>query len=69
MKKFNLKKARGGADVITKSGKEAKILLFDRSSRVFPLVVIIENKNVYYYTEKGKFYADKPRDKDLRMKE
>ncbi len=69
MKKFNLKKARSGADVITKSGKEAKILLFDRNSRVFPLVVIIENKNVYYYTEEGKFYEDKPSDNDLRMKE
>ncbi len=69
MKKFSLKKAKEGAEVVTKEGKSAKILLFDRSSKDFPLVVIIENKMVYYYTEEGKFYKDKPSDKDLRMKE
>lgn len=69
MKKFNLEKARNGADVVTKSGQEAKILLFDRNSRVFPLVVILNNKNVYCYTEDGKFYKDRTSDKDLIMKE
>lgn len=69
MKKFSLKKAKEGAEVVTKEGKAAKILLFDRSSKDFPLVVIIENKMVYYYTNEGKFYKDKPSDKDLRMKE
>ncbi|WP_394265436.1 hypothetical protein [Bergeyella zoohelcum] len=69
MKKFSLKKAKEGAEVVTKEGKVAKILLFDRSSKDFPLVVIIENKMVYYYTNEGKFYKDKPSDKDLRMKE
>ena len=69
MKNFNLEKARNGADVVTKSGQEAKILLFDRNSRIFPLVVILNNKNVYCYTEDGKFYKDRPSDKDLIMKE
>lgn len=69
MKKFSLKKAKEGATVVTKDGKEAKILLFDRSSKEFPLVVIIENKHVFYYTEEGKFYKDKPSEKDLRLKE
>ncbi len=68
MKEFDLEKARSGAEVITKSGQEAKILLFDRSNKTFPLVVILENKNVYYYTEEGKFYKDKPSDNDLIMK-
>lgn len=68
MKEFDLEKASSGAEVITKSGKEAKILLFNRSNKTFPLVVILENKNVYYYTEEGKFYKDKPSDNDLIMK-
>ena len=60
MKEFDLEKARSGAEVITKSGQEAKILLFNRSNKTFPLVVILENKNV--------FYKDKPSDNDLIMK-
>lgn len=69
MARFNLKQAKEGGEVITKSGLPARILLFDRDSRFFPLVVIINNKKVYYYTNKGKFYLDKPSDFDLRMKE
>ncbi len=69
MKKFSLKKAKEGVEVVTKDGKSAKILLFDRDSKDFPLVVIIENKQVYYYTKEGKFYKDKPSDNDLKMKE
>ena len=67
MKKFNLNKAQAGDDVCTKSGNHAKILLFDRNNSVFPLVVIINNKMVYYYTNEGKFYKDKDSDFDLRM--
>jgi hypothetical protein len=70
MKKFSLKKAKEGAAVQTKSGKDAKILLYDRDSARFPLVVIVQNKGVYCYTARGKFYFDKERksDKDLAMK-
>ncbi|SHF49177.1 DEAD/DEAH box helicase [Dysgonomonas macrotermitis] len=67
-KKFDLEKAKTGIDVVTKSGKQAKILLFDRDNSTFPLVVIIGNKNVYYYTIDGKFYKDKDSDNDLIMK-
>jgi len=67
MKKFNLDKAKAGGEVCTKSGKTAKILLFDRNYKPFPLVVIINNKTVYYYTIEGKFYKDKDSDNDLRM--
>lgn len=67
-KKFDLEKAKTGIDVVTKSGKQAKILLFDRDNSIFPLVVIIGNKNVYYYTIDGKFYKDKDSDNDLIMK-
>jgi hypothetical protein len=68
MKRFHLEKARSGGEVCTKSGKQAKILLFDRDSKSFPLVVIINNRKVACYTAKGKFYADKNSDFDLAMK-
>lgn len=67
MARFSLKKAKEGADICTKSGKSAKILLFDRNSKIFPLVVIINNSMVYYYTNEGKFYKDRDSDNDLRM--
>lgn len=68
MKKFNLKKAQQGAEVCTKDGHAAKILLFDRDNSTFPLVVIIDNKTVYFYTNEGVFYSNKESDLDLRMK-
>ena len=68
MKKFNLKKAQSGDEVCTKNGDVAKILLFDRDNAIFPLVVILNNKMVYYYTVDGKFYKDRDSDNDLRMK-
>ena len=67
MRKFNINKARAGDDVCTKSGVPAKILLFDRDNDLFPLVVIINNKKVCYYTIDGKFYKDKDSDNDLRL--
>jgi preprotein translocase subunit YajC len=70
MKRFSLKKAQNGNEVCTKSGLPVKILLFDRDSRIFPLVAIINNRKVYCYTTEGKFYADgRKSDFDLRMKE
>lgn len=68
MKKFNIEKAKQGNLVVTKSGKEAKILLFDRDNAKFPLVVIVENKDVACYTIDGKFYFDKESENDLKMK-
>jgi len=68
IKKFDIEKAKEGAEVCTKSGKSAKILLFDRNYKPFPLVVIINNRTVYYYTNEGKFYRDKDSDNDLVMK-
>ena len=68
MKIFNLKKAMNGDEVCTKIGKSAKILLFNRDSNTFPLVAIINNKNVYCYTVDGTFYKDKDSDNDLIMK-
>lgn len=68
MKKFNLEQAKKGAKVVTAEKKEAKILHFKRDNAKFPLVVIIENKDVFFYTNDGTFYFDKKSDKDLKMK-
>lgn len=67
MKKFNLAKAKLGDEVCTANGQKVAILLFDRDSVKFPLVVILNNKNVYYYTIEGKFYVDKDSELDLKM--
>ena len=68
MKRFNIEKAKSGSELRTRSGRHAKILLFDRDSKNFPLVAIIDNKKVVCYTENGKFYVDKNSDYDLKMK-
>lgn len=68
MARFNLIKAQNGDEVCTKNGLPVKILLFDRDSRTFPLVAIINNKKVCCYTSKGKFYLGKDSEFDLRMK-
>lgn len=58
MKKFDLSKAKQGHKVVTRNGKEVKMLYFDREVERFPLVAIIEKKQVACYTEEGKFYDD-----------
>jgi hypothetical protein len=58
MKKFNLSEAKAGKKVVTREGKEVKMLHFTREVERFPLVAIIENKRVACYTEEGKFFDD-----------
>ena len=45
MKPFNLEAAKAGAQVITRDGRKARIVCFDRasSSGKYPLVVLIES--------------------------
>lgn len=68
MSKFDIKKAKSGEAVVTKNGKPVKILVYDRDSKKFPLVVLLENKHVKYYTIDGKFYFDRNDELDLKMK-
>lgn len=68
MKKFNNKKAREGAELVTRSGKPVKVLLFDRNSKDFPIVAIIDNREVIQVTENGMYFKDKESDKDLMIK-
>jgi hypothetical protein len=68
MRKFNIDAAKEGHEIVTKKGTIARILWFDRDNSRFPLVVLLENKDVYFYTIDGKFYTDKDSDKDLKLK-
>jgi hypothetical protein len=67
MKKFNLEKAKLGAEIVTKSGKDVKILYYERKSQ-FSIVAIIEDMKVNFYTTDGKYYSDKDSDIDLKIK-
>ena len=67
MRKFNLKLAQEGAAVCTKSKKNVRLLVFDRDNPAFPIVALIENKQVCCYTVDGKYYANKDSDNDLYM--
>jgi len=67
MKKFNIKTAKFN-ELITKNGKEAKLLYSERASKNFPLVVIIDNMKVEFYTIEGKVYLDKDSEFDLMIK-
>ena len=68
MKKFDNKKAREGAELVTRGGKPVKVLLFDRTSKDFPIVAIIDNREVIQVTENGRYFKDKESDKDLMLK-
>lgn len=68
MKKFDLRKAKAGQAIVTESGKPVNILYFERDSKNFPIVALIENKKVEQYTIDGKLYIDRDSDLDLKMK-
>lgn len=68
MKKFDLNKAKKGAELVTVEGKPAKLIYTDRISPGFPLIALIDERNAVYYTKEGKFYADKDSKKDLKLK-
>lgn len=67
MTKFDLNQAKKGKKVTTKNGKEVKILHFTRGNDKFPIVAIIENKQVVCYTEEGKFFDNKDSKNDLYL--
>lgn len=71
MKKFNLDEAKMGKEVITRSKKAVKILHYERDNPKFPVVAIIDNKDVVCYTIDGKFFYSldkKDSENDLFMK-
>lgn len=71
MKPFDLEKAKAGAPVCTKDGKDARIICFDAKS-IYPIAALILNGDTEYinsYTNYGRFALEGEDDNDLMMKE
>ena len=70
MKPFNLEQARQGKPVVTRDGRPARILAFDRkgTNPIIGLVTDIDAEIVYYWYENGRVLADFDGKYDLVMK-
>lgn len=64
MKEFDLEAAKAGKKVQLRSGREARIISFDRKDPVKPIVALVKDdkgmENVHYYAPNGKRTADQP---------
>lgn len=63
MKVFDIEKAKEGAPVCTREGKEVRILCFEREcSNGSPIVALVKNENgvenVFVYPKTGRFMGD-----------
>ena len=72
MEKFNLEQARNGRPVVTRSGKPARIINFEKNDNYpdFPIVALVtvkDNEVEYRYNNEGKLYNDKEDSYDLMM--
>lgn len=65
MKKFDINQIRSGTEVQTRDGRTAKVIYTKRDNEKFPIVAIIEEKQVHYFTIDGMFYEDKTSPNDL----
>ena len=72
MEQFSLEKylANPSRKVVTRNGRNARIICTDKKGFEYPIVALIENKlegfeGVLYYTKDGEYTANKSSDKDL----
>lgn len=72
MKQFNLEEylANPNREVVTREGKDARIICTDRRDLNFPIVALVakeprEGETARYYTKDGKFYMTGSCDLDL----
>ena len=76
MKSFELEDAKKGAKLITRNGRSARIICYDRLTAgrsVGPLVALVKGKggifeNIVYYHDKGQ-QVDHIRDLDLMIED
>lgn len=65
MKPFDLEKAKTGAKLCTRDGRRARIICYDRKSKVYPIVALInedvKDEYIRFYTLQGEC--------DVRIKE
>ena len=71
MKPFDLEQAKAGAPVITRDGRNARILSFDLCNRYYPMVAAFTDSDgdewVNVHTNEGKCLMDKDSPNDLFM--
>lgn len=67
MKAFDIEAAKKGARVVTRDGRPARIVCFDRKFPDFPILAIIgENEDCFFdYTTDGKLYKEEENESDL----
>ena len=72
MEQFSLEKylANPSRKVVTRDGRNARIICTDKRGLYFPIIALIENKSglgeaIIYYTKDGKFYINGSTDYDL----
>lgn len=72
MEQFSLEKylANPSRKVVTRNGRNVRIICTDKKGFDYPIVALIENKlegfeGVLYYTKDGKYTANKSSDSDL----
>lgn len=69
---FDLEKAKAGAKVVTRDGRDVRIVCWDVKDEVFPIVAIISNKegeDVEIYTSNGKVIPQAEMNGDLLLLE
>lgn len=74
MKPFNLEAAKAGKKVVTRDGRDVRIVCFDMQNESFPLVAIIKQEGGHEshssFTAQGRFHDDgEESDRDLFMVE
>lgn len=59
---FDLEAAKKGAKLVTRKGRTARIICFDKNSNIFPIVALVKDNegNEYpsVYTDKGHYFSD-----------
>ena len=72
MEQFSLEKylANSSRRIVTRDGRNVRIICTDKKGYEYPIVALIENKlegfeGVLYYTKDGEYTANESSDKDL----
>lgn len=69
LKPFDIEKAKAGAKVITREGKNARIISYDKIGTEYPIVALINTGDVemvFTFTEKGYYDSnEQPHPNDL----
>lgn len=57
MEPFNLEEAKAGKPVVTRGGKPARIVCWDRKNEFYPILALVgEKEEPLYFTTEGRFY-------------